>query len=70
MGGLFKGLADEIVEIGLAKRIINAFWGLVEIFCTSKGVDFLEFQEDIFRDNEFMEKILKLVPEGALDKAA
>jgi len=70
IGGLFKDLVGEIVEIDLVKRIINAFWELVKILCTVKGIDFIELQEDIFRSNEFMEKILKLVPEEVLNKAA
>lgn len=70
IGGLFKGLKDEIVEIDIVSRIIKVFWELVGILCTINGIDFLELQGDVFRNNEFMEKILKLLPEKVMDKAA
>ncbi|MDF1547191.1 MAG: hypothetical protein P1P88_05180, partial [Bacteroidales bacterium] len=65
-----KGLKDEIVEIDIVSRIIKVFWELVGILCTINGIDFLELQGDVFRNNEFMEKILKLLPEKVMDKAA
>jgi IS4 transposase len=70
LGGLFKGLKNEIVEIDLVSRIIKVFWELIEILYTSNGIDLLALQEDIFRNNDFMVKILKLLPEKLIDKAA
>lgn len=70
MGGLFEALNHEIVEMGLIKRMIDLFWELIEIFCSSKGVDFMELQEDVYRNDKFMEKIVGLLPEKLMDKAA
>jgi hypothetical protein len=42
---LFKGIVDENIGIDLVKRIIIAFWELIEILCAIKGIDFLELQK-------------------------
>jgi len=70
IGGLFNQLCEEIVEIHIVARILNFFWELIDIFCISNSIDFLEFQEDIFSNTQFMDKIIKLIPENALEKAA
>jgi hypothetical protein len=70
IGGLFKSISHEIVELDLISRLVKLFWDLLEIFCSTTGVDFMEFQEDVIRNQEFMDKMIKLVPEKILEKAA
>jgi len=70
MGGLFKALNQEIAEIGLIKAMTDLFWELVEVFCSCKGVDFMELQDDVYRNDKFMEKIIGMIPEKLINKAA
>jgi hypothetical protein len=70
IGGLFKMTAHEIVELDLITRLIDMFWELMEILGVNAGIDFIEFQQDAIRNEEFMEKLIKLMPERTLQKAA
>jgi hypothetical protein len=70
MGGLFKALNQEIAEIGLIMIMLDLFWELVEVFCSCKGVDFMELQDDVYRNDKFMEKIIGMIPEKLINKAA
>ena len=70
IGGLFKEIAHEIVELDLIKRLMDIFWDLMEILCMSAGIDFIEFQQDAIRNDEVIEKLTKLWPEKVLKKAA
>ncbi len=70
IGGLFKMIAHEIVELDLITRLIDMFWELMEILCVSAGIDFIEFQQDAIRNDKFMERLITLLPERTLQKAA
>jgi hypothetical protein len=70
IGGLFKLLSDEIVEIDIVTRILKLFREMLQIFCTCHSIDFWEFQEDIYNNAQFMDKIIKMIPENALKNVA
>jgi hypothetical protein len=70
IGGLFKALNHEIVEIDLISRLIDMFWELIEILSVNNGIDFIKFQEDAIKNDEFMIRLVKLIPEKVLNKAA
>jgi len=70
IGGLFKDISDEIVEIDLVSRLSEIFIELVEILCEISGIDFIEFQKDVIKNDKIMQKFQTLIPEKIIDKVA
>jgi len=70
IGGLFEEISNELIELDLVSRLIEVMRELVEIFCSSYGIDFIEFQQDIMKNQEVMLIFQKLIPEKVLHKAA
>ena len=70
IGALFIGLRKEITEMDLVSRLIAIFWELIELLSDSNGIDFIEFQCSIMRNEEIMVKFIKLIPEKISNKAA
>jgi len=70
IGGLFERLKKEIVEIDLVTRLLDIFKELVNILCEGQGVDFIEFYQDIMRNEKLMAKFNSLIPVRIMDNAA
>ncbi len=70
IGGLFREIAHEIIELDLITRLLAMLWELMDILCMSAGIDFIEFQQDAIRNDLFLEKLSNLMPEKVLKKAA
>jgi len=69
-GELFKDVKKEFIELDLITRLLEIFWELIQLICDTAGIDFIDFQEDIFNNEEFLTKFVKLFPEKTIDKAA
>lgn len=70
IGGLFKNVAKELEEIDLVSRLIAMFWELIESVCEICGIDFIELQHDMIREDAVMKQIMKLMPEKELKLSA
>ena len=70
MGDLFKDAKKEISQIDLITKILEIFWQIIELMCKSSGFDFIEFQKDILNNDEFLESIVKLLPDKKFNNAA
>jgi hypothetical protein len=70
IGGLFKDLQKELVELDLVTRLIDIFWELVELFSEINKMDLIEIQDSLLRDEKFMIKFNQIIPERVLYKAA
>lgn len=70
IGGLFKSISAETVELNLVKRLLSLFVEMVELLCNLNGIDFIEFQQNIMKDEKIMEKFNKLLPQKVINNAA
>jgi len=70
LGGLFKDISKECVELDLVTRLLEIFWDLVQILCDNAGFDFIAFREDALNDEKLLQGFLKLIPDKTFDKAA
>lgn len=70
IGGLFASISDELKELDLVSRLIALFFEMLEILCDIGGIDFIEFQQDMLKHEEIMQKFQKLIPEKVLKNAA
>lgn len=70
LGGLFEAISHELVELDLVSRLIELLWEFADLVCSIYGIDFIEFQQDLMRNEETMMKFQKLLPEKLLSKAA
>jgi len=69
-GDIFKDVSKEIVELDLVSRLLEIFWELVKFLCDVAGFDFILFQEDVLNNEEMLTKLVSLIPESRLEKAA
>lgn len=69
-GGLFKELSKEMVELDLVTRIIKIVWALIEIICEMSGIDFIDLQDGIMKNDKSTALFMKMIPERVLDKSA
>jgi hypothetical protein len=69
-GGLFEAISKEMVELDLVSRMIGLIWELIEVICSIVGFDFLELQEQLFKDDKTMAIFIKMLPERVRNKAA
>lgn len=70
IGGLFKGLSDELIELSLVNKLLALFWELVRVFSTSSGCDFLTIQREMMQNPEIYNSFVKLIPDKVFKKAA
>jgi hypothetical protein len=70
MGQLFEQIRHEIVELDLVSRLIKLLNELLEIICEMSGIDFIEFQQDIMRNEKIAKTFIRLLPDTVLEKAA
>jgi len=68
IGGLFQAISHEMVELDLVTRLLNMFIEIMKIICTCKGIDFIEFQADMIKNEEIQLKIQKMLPDKVLQK--
>lgn len=69
-GGLFESISKEMVELDLVSRIIVIIWELVEVICSIAGIDFIELQEQLIKDDRATATFIKMLPQRTLDKVA
>jgi len=70
IGGLFKDLQKETIQLDLVSHLLAIFWELVELVCDLNGIDTIEFYHSIMKNNEITEKLNQLLPQRLCDKAA
>ncbi len=70
LGGLFKELHDELVELSLVNKLLALFWELVRIFSASAGCDLITIQQEMMQNQEIYNSFVKLIPDKVLKKAA
>jgi len=70
IGDLFKNIRDEIVELDLVSRLFAIFIELIEFFCETSGIDFIEFHNDVMKNDKLLQKFQILIPDKILSKAA
>lgn len=63
IGGLFKDLQKELIEMDLVSRLIDLFWELAEIFCEMINIDIIENQGKLLNNEKFMSKFNELLPD-------
>jgi len=68
--GLFEGISKEMVELDLVSRIIDLIWELIEVICSIAGIEFIEFQEQLIKNEKATAIFIKMLPERVLDKSA
>lgn len=59
-----------MVELDLVSKIIDIIWELIEVICSIAGIDFLELQEQLIKDDATTAIFMKMLPERVLDKSA
>lgn len=67
---LFKQISQQMVEVSIVKKLITFIWELVQVMCECAGIDFIEFQKDIIKNEKVMDQMLKLIPPDTVDIAA
>ncbi len=68
--GLFESISKEMVELDLVSRIIEIIWDLVEVICSIAGIDFIELQQQLIKDDKAAAVFMKMLPQNVLNKAA
>ena len=66
----FEQIRHEIVELDLVSRLIKILNELLEIICEMSGIDFIEFQQDIMKNEKIAKTFIRLLPDTILEKAA
>jgi len=57
-----------MVELDLVSRMIGLIWELIEVICSIAGIDFIELQEQLIKDDKTTAIFLKMIPDRVLDK--
>jgi hypothetical protein len=70
IGGLFESIAKELEELDLVSRLVKIFFELIKVVCEISGIDFIELQHDIMKNNKAMKTMQKLLPEKIYEEAA
>jgi len=70
IGGLFESISKEIVELDLVTRLFSLLLDMIELMCDINGIDFIDFQQNIMKDEKIMEKFKCLLPEKVINNAA
>jgi hypothetical protein len=68
--GLFEGISKEMVELDLVSRIIDILWELVHVICSIVGIDFIELQEQLIKDERTTAIFIRMLPERILEEVA
>jgi len=68
--GLFESISKEMVELDLVSRIIEIIGELVEVICSIGGIDFIELQQQLIKDDRAAAIFIKMLPQRTLDKVA
>jgi len=70
IGGLFKDISAEIVELDLVTRLFSLLIEMIRLLCDINGIDFIEFQQNIMKDEKILQKFNTLLPQKVLNNAA
>ena len=70
IGNIFKDVSKEMIEMDLVSRLLEIFWGLIELLCEMASFDFMLFQEEALSNEIIFTKMLRLLPESRLNKVA
>jgi len=70
IGGLFKSISAETVELNLVTHLLSLLFEMIELLCDMSGIDFIEFQHDVMKNEKVMEKFNQLLPTKVLNNAA
>jgi hypothetical protein len=70
LGGLFKELHDELIELSLVNKLLNLFWELVQIFSASSGCDLITIQQEMMQNQEIYNRFIKLIPDKVFKRVA
>lgn len=70
IGGLFESISAELVELDLVTRLLEILTEMIKILCDINGIDFIEFQENMIKDDTVMQKFIRLLPEKKLSNVA
>ena len=68
--GLFESISKEMVELDLVSRILGLILELIEVICEMVGFDFMELQEQLFRNDQTMAIFSRMLPDRLLNNAA
>ena len=68
--GLFEAINKEMVELDLVSRILGLIQELIEVICEMVGFDFMELQEQLFRNDQTMAIFSRMLPDRLLNNAA
>lgn len=69
-GELFAEISSELVEIDLLTGLLEILKELIELLCQVAGIDFINFQRDVMKDEKILAKFIDLFPDKQLDKVA
>jgi hypothetical protein len=67
---LFKDISNEMVELDLVTRIVEIIWELIEVICSIAGIDFIELQEQLMKNDQAATIFIKMMPQRVFDKSA
>lgn len=67
---LFKQLSEQMVEVSIVKKLIAFIWELIQVICECAGIDFIELQKDMIKNEHVMNQMQKLIPPDTVDIAA
>jgi len=62
LGGLFENLKKEQVELDLVTKILEILRELINCLCDISGIDYMEFQKDLFHNESVLKTFSKLLP--------
>jgi len=62
--GLFESISKEMVELDLVSRIIEVIWEMIEVIGSIVGIDFIELQQQLIKDDRATAILIKCFPNG------
>ena len=51
VSGLFESISKELVELDLVSGMIEIIGELVKVICSIAGIDFIELQQQLIKDD-------------------
>ncbi len=69
-GELFAKISSELVEIDLLTGLLEILKELIQLLCEVAGIDFIDFQKEVMKNEKILTKFIALFPKKWIDKAA
>ena len=69
-GELFAKISSELVEIDLLTGLLEILKELIELLCELAGINFINFQKDVMKNEKILKKFITLFPKKVLDNVA